>query len=668
MGMTPGFVAQRFRATAVMDISGYKIKRLLGKGGMANVFLAIQESLDRPVALKVLNPKLSATAEFSERFFNEGRIVASLNHTNIITIHDIGVAGSFLYISMEYVEGGDLRSRILRRVTPEAALALIETLGGCLEVAHNKGIVHRDVKPTNILFRRDGTPLLTDFGIAKELSGDQELTMTGTLLGSPHYLSPEQAKGMSIDGRTDIYSLGVILYEMLVGDKPHQGDSDVSTIIKHVQDPVPRMPSPFEPLQPLLDRMMAKTPDDRFENASAMVQFVRSARRAWRLQKRSGAPRPGPVEGKDGKENRESQQPPQLRRRSGHYKWVGLSVAVCAVIVVWIGVTPALREAVHDAVLGVMSIRDESHTEMLANSQATAALDSSTGSRVMEPTPGKVKQEGVALARAQSLESSEIAVQESPEGSELKPQKTTSVNAVTRNWTEKVLERAEQALAQNRLTKPETNSAFHYYQRVLTADSENQAAKEGLRQIAQRYIEFAQAQVKYSKYEKAQEYVVLGLKVEPKNPKLLSLRRQTERTLSVKRKAMRARAAVEKAKRAWINDILERGDNALKAYRLTTPEDNSAFHYYKRVLVEEPDNRRAKQGLAEIVKRYIRLAEEQIEKYKYKKARDYIALGLKVQPHNKRLQALKEEASLKNAPRHLFENFKGLFKDSKLPQ
>ena len=186
---------------------------------MAAVYLAIQESLDRPVALKVLTDPDSP--EFSERFVNEGRIIASLVHGNIVTVHDVGIAEGLHYISMEYVDGGDLRTRIADGQSPEAALDLAARMADCLGFAHRKGVIHRDLKPANILFRRDGTPLLTDFGIAKNQRLDSDLTATGKIVGTPRYMSPEQALGKPVDGRSDLYSLGVVLYEMLTGEPPY---------------------------------------------------------------------------------------------------------------------------------------------------------------------------------------------------------------------------------------------------------------------------------------------------------------------------------------------------------------------------------------------------------------------------------------------------------------
>jgi serine/threonine-protein kinase PpkA len=257
-------------------IPGYRVEGLIGSGGMASVYLAIQESLERPVALKVLDHPESP--EFQERFLNEGRIVASLTHSNIITVHDIGVAARHLYISMEYVEGGDLRRKIRAGMTPPEAFDIVERIGSALQLAHDRGVVHRDVKPANILFRPDGTPLLADFGIAKDHHSDSGLTMDGSVVGSPYYLSPELARAQGIDGRADIYSLGIILFEMLVGEKPFKGESAVDTIFKHLNEPPPELPDELIRLQYFLDKMLAKMPSGRFNDMGELLDEVRALR------------------------------------------------------------------------------------------------------------------------------------------------------------------------------------------------------------------------------------------------------------------------------------------------------------------------------------------------------------------------------------------------------
>jgi serine/threonine-protein kinase PpkA len=269
-----GFTLGTSRGVVDPHIPGYRVEGLIGSGGMASVYLAIQESLERPVALKVLDHPESA--EYQERFLNEGRIVASLTHSNIITVHDIGVAARHLYISMEFVEGGDLRGKIRAGMTPPEAFDIVEHIGSALQLAHERGVVHRDVKPANILFRPDGTALLADFGIAKDHHSDSGLTMDGSVVGSPYYLSPELARAQGIDGRADIYSLGIILYEMLVGEKPFKGESAVDTIFKHLNEPPPELPEELIRLQFFLDKMLAKTPSGRFNDMGELLDEVRA--------------------------------------------------------------------------------------------------------------------------------------------------------------------------------------------------------------------------------------------------------------------------------------------------------------------------------------------------------------------------------------------------------
>ena len=198
---------------AEIEVPGFRIQRLVAEGGTATVYLAIQESLGRQVALKIL--KRIDEDSHSKRALNEGRIIASLNHRSIITIHDIGTVEGRHYISMEYLEGGDLAARIEEMVTEEQALDVVEKIGSCLAFVHQQGIIHRDLKPENILFHKDGEPILTDFGIAKDLDSDIANTMAGALIGTLHYFSPEQATGKAVDKRTDIYGLGIIFFELL---------------------------------------------------------------------------------------------------------------------------------------------------------------------------------------------------------------------------------------------------------------------------------------------------------------------------------------------------------------------------------------------------------------------------------------------------------------------
>ncbi len=255
-----------------MEIPGYSDLREIGRGGMARVYLARQESLGRNVALKVLN-KFDKPTD-AQRFLNEAHLIAALDHRNIITIHDIGALGERHYIAMEYLAGGDLEKRLTKPISVPAALEIVRVIGACLAFVHDQGVIHRDIKPANILFHTDGTPILTDFGIAKHNETDAQLTMDGTAVGSPYYLSPEQAECKPLDGRTDIYGLGVVLYEMLTGRKPFEGATPMETLVAHITEPAPPLPPQLSRFQPLLDRMLAKQADDRFESGAELVEEV----------------------------------------------------------------------------------------------------------------------------------------------------------------------------------------------------------------------------------------------------------------------------------------------------------------------------------------------------------------------------------------------------------
>src|SRR5690606_9923554 len=220
----------------------YKIVELLGKGGMATVYKAYQEEIDRFVAIKVLPPHPGHDSEFAERFRLEARTIARLQHPHILPGYDYGTEGDIVYLAVAYVEGGSLSDRIDRGPMP---LRTVETylreIASALDYAHRQGVVHRDIKPDNILINSEGYTLLGDFGIVKLLSGESKLTATGGLVGTPAYMAPEQAQGGEIGPATDIYSLGVVAYEMITGRQPYTADTPLQVMMKHVTEPVPRI-------------------------------------------------------------------------------------------------------------------------------------------------------------------------------------------------------------------------------------------------------------------------------------------------------------------------------------------------------------------------------------------------------------------------------------------
>lgn len=252
-------------------IPGYDIEGEIGEGAMASVYLATQRSLERKVALKVMAAALAADPSFCERFLREGKTLARLSHPHTVTIHDIGNVGELYYMAMEYLPNGTLKERIAAGMTPEQGVTLIRQIASALGYAHAQGLVHRDVKPANILFRADGTAVLSDFGIAKSLDDRTQFTQAGFAVGTPSYMSPEQARGQEIDGRADLYALGVVLYEILVGKLPYNGTDALSTALAHLTEPLPELPVHHGRYQEVLCKLLAKDPAERFPDAAALL-------------------------------------------------------------------------------------------------------------------------------------------------------------------------------------------------------------------------------------------------------------------------------------------------------------------------------------------------------------------------------------------------------------
>jgi serine/threonine-protein kinase PpkA len=243
---------------------------------MATVYLAVQNSVDREVALKIMAPQLSLDPSFGERFLREARIAAKLQHRHVVSIFDVGVYESTHYAAMEYMSGGTIMPRDDQALDAKAALRCIREIAAALDYAHAKGFIHRDVKPDNILLRDDGSSVLSDFGIARAADSSTVMTKTGAIVGTPHYMSPEQLRGQKIDGRADLYSLGVVFYQLLTASVPYQASDSLAIGIMHMTAPIPQLPHPYQPLQGLLSKLLAKDPRDRLQTGMEVVRAVES--------------------------------------------------------------------------------------------------------------------------------------------------------------------------------------------------------------------------------------------------------------------------------------------------------------------------------------------------------------------------------------------------------
>ena len=258
-------------------IKGYRFINKLGRSSHSNVYLAERESTGVKMVLKVLEqiPDVNdASIAAFDRFLQEYELIAEIDHPNIVKIFDLGVADDHAHIAMEYLDAGDLRRRINEHIIPPVAVKYLRQIASALAEIHEVGILHRDLKPGNIMLRRDNSIALIDFGLAKRLRLQMEITDSGEIFGTPYYMSPEQGHGGPVDQRSDIYSLGIIFYEMLTGEKPYQSGTAMGIIYKHAQDPVPLLPTRFAEYQSLLNMMLAKEPEDRLQKAAEIIEWL----------------------------------------------------------------------------------------------------------------------------------------------------------------------------------------------------------------------------------------------------------------------------------------------------------------------------------------------------------------------------------------------------------
>ncbi|TNJ35097.1 serine/threonine-protein kinase [Arenimonas terrae] len=470
-----------------INIPGYRILSPIGEGGMASVFLAVQESLDREVALKVMSPVLAANTEFASRFLTEGKITAKLQHPNLVTVYDIGSHAGVYYLAAEYIPGGTLKERISQGGLSVAHILDIATdIAQGLDFAHEKGFVHRDVKPGNVLFRKDGRVVLADFGIAKAMDGSNSSTVAGSSIGTPDYMSPEQARGEPVDGRSDLYSLGTVLYEMLTGTPPYQAGDPFTVALMHVTHPVPALPEPYEWLQPLVSGLMAKDAAQRYNTGAAFVdalhKLVEAAPQGAVLQETSARKAGG---GGRIAAGAATQQRTRIsaRQSSGRPAWLwpaaGVGVFGAAVLAWWL-LTPATAPPSQSQPQGPAA-------------QPTAA------------TP---------------------ATETLPESFQMpQPVDTANQDEVDRllNAGDKLYEYATQVEVGRKLDYPDDDSALGYYRRVLAIDPENARARAGVASVVAFYRSYAHKACDRGEWVQCGFLVRKGLAVDGEDPYLRQL-------------------------------------------------------------------------------------------------------------------------------------------------
>ncbi|HEU5182727.1 MAG TPA: serine/threonine-protein kinase [Candidatus Polarisedimenticolia bacterium] len=403
---------------APATLGPYEIRGLIGAGGMGIVYQGWDVRLNRAVAVKTLKPELAKEPGFCERFLREARAVAALSHPNVTQIYDIGEAEGRPFFAMEYLEGRPLDALLKEegKLAPARASDLIRQAAVGLKAAAARGIIHRDIKPSNLVVTREGVVKVTDFGLAKMVVADSGLTLTGEVLGSPNYLAPEQASGAPADLRSDIYSLGATLYELVTGRPPFDGPTPVSIILKHVREPL-RSPRQFSPDLPvplvtLTQRMLAKRPEDRPKDYDTLI------RELDRLLAPIGLPTPPARPARP-----EAAMPPGAGSWSG--VWILLPIVALGVIALWgflrqsHGETrlapdaPPLEASILKATSGAASPlpREEaetggSGTKILSTSAEVYSPQGQSHPRAIEMAPRLERLREIARANLQFVENS----------------------------------------------------------------------------------------------------------------------------------------------------------------------------------------------------------------------------------------------------------------------
>lgn len=257
------------------DIPNYQISKSIGQGGMATVYLATHQFLDRQVALKVISPSMAMDDLFQNQLIKEGQTVAALDHPHIVKIYDVGKVDGQFYMAMELLSGGGLEQKIKQgALSVDESISILKEIAKALTYAHSKSLIHRDIKPSNILFRSDNSAVLTDFGIAKQQDTEGDLTRMGYVVGSPSYMSPEQIMGEHLDHRTDIYSLAIVLYEMLTGERPYTGKNTAAINYQQLNKEIPQLPRNLEYLQSVLNKGLAKDLNNRYTSANEFIEAL----------------------------------------------------------------------------------------------------------------------------------------------------------------------------------------------------------------------------------------------------------------------------------------------------------------------------------------------------------------------------------------------------------
>jgi serine/threonine protein kinase len=544
-----------------VEIPGYETMEVLGQGGMATVYLAKQISFDRVVALKVMAPQLSHDENFRERFLREAKIVANISHPNIVSVYDVGEHEGQYYLAMEYHSGGDLKSKIHGGIDPKECLYIVKDVCKALDYAHSKNIVHRDIKPDNVLFRFDGSAVLADFGIAKALESDNNLTHVGMVAGTPKYMSPEQSVGGDITNQSDLYSIGVVLYEMLTGSVPYTATDPIAIAVMHTKEPIPKLPPQSGFIQPLLEKLMAKEPAERFKTGKEVVVSLNqlidnyNADKTVILSKPQTAAKSSPLNsvGSD-----ETVLAPSAQQAVPKPKRTGLivgGVAVCALL----------------ASIPFFIGGDDAD---LAVTQKTAEIEQSKEVTKTEPVSSLATEVKSVLAEEIAFDS--------------------ILSAENKREINRLLVEFEDLLAKDRLKTPREHNALLVLQKILLLDPENEVVEENKLRIGERYLTLALFSARRGLFDTSRLQLTNAAEFLPQDK--VSLTRKEVDALQKGAEGGQNKVLALRDK-LRVQALLRQAKDDEENRRITKPAGNNAIEKYQEVLKIDPKNKDAKSAL-----------------------------------------------------------------------
>jgi serine/threonine protein kinase len=612
---------------SAINIPGYNIVKTLGVGGQATVYLAIQQGFDREVALKVMSPALAADPTFGERFIREAKIVAKLRHPGIVTVYDVGEHDGFYYLAMEYLPEKDLRSRINEGMKAKDALQVVAKVSRALHFAHEKGYIHRDVKSENILFRDDGEPVLTDFGIAKASNSSTQMTQQGKLIGTPQYMSPEQCRGRPLDGRSDIYSLGIILYEMLTQSVPFDGEDSVAVCLQHVTKPIPRLPARQKHYQWLIDRMLAKKPEDRFATGNDLageidkflagdLSATKRNAKAELIAEREHDIRQ--VYAEDEQEMVAEERISALPNDTKPLRWpwmIGLVVMISAIAYLqkahWLPQAQALYASWMQS--------DENHPQTAQSITDNAVT---TNPQKMEANNPVSEQGGAADGPIGTAN-----------GSSLSPEQEARQKQIAQLMVE-----ADSLAPLPNLGPAEIRTLLQNYVRILVLEPNHEVAKQRKESTLNRAAQQAREALEQGDEDTYRQLYSVIDSIDPKHPLLGDLA-QTYQNYQL---ALQAQAKSAELKQQ-LSQLFANAERAMREQRLTAPAENNAYFYYSKILELEPNNSQALAGLSEIEDYYIKLAQQSLLNKAVEKARNAIDKLKALTVDDARLEELEQQ-------------------------